>query len=181
MGEARAQPLSSQRPVPLGGFPLHFSPGASLLGPFVQAFLRGSCFVSLFGPCVWDTHTHTCTHTHTHTPPLHPWGHLWIMQENQSPPDPTPCFSERGRPSPELPCREHLQLGRAGGSGPLGSGREAEGTVAAELALLQASGPPFSSGKQYHWLRLCGRGSGFFLPSPNPVRGEVTAKVPVWW
>ena len=180
MGEARVQLLSSRRPVPLGGFHLHFSPGASLLGPLCRPSLGApalSCYLGL----ACGTHTHTHTHTHAHTPPLHPWGHLWIMQENQSSPDPTHCFPERGRPSPELSCREHLWLGRAGGSGPLGSGREAEGTVAVELALLQTSGPPFSSGKQYHWLRLCGRGSGFFLPSPNPVRGEVTAKVPVWW
>lgn len=52
--------------------------------------------------------------------------------------------------------------------------------VAVVPALLRALGPPFSSGKQYHWLKLGGRGSGFFLPSPSPVRGEVTAKDPLW-
>lgn len=186
MVEARAQPLSSQRPVPEVG-----SISASLLELHCLALLCGpslgapalSCYLGL--ACETRTHppTHPPTHTHTcaHTPPLHPWGHLWIMQENQSLPDPTPCFPESGRPSPELPRGERLRWGRAGESGPVGSGREAGGTVAAELALLQVSEPPFSSGKQYHWLRLCGRGSGFFLPSPNPVRGEVTAKVPVWW
>lgn len=50
--------------------------------------------------------------------------------------------------------------------------------MAVGLASLWASGPSFSSGKQYHWLKLRGRGSGFFLPSPNADRGEVTADDP---
>ena len=65
MGEARVQLLSSRRPVPLGGFHLHFSPGASLLGPLCRPSLGApalSCYLGL----ACGTHTHT--HTHTHTP-----------------------------------------------------------------------------------------------------------------
>lgn len=113
------------------------------------------------------------THTHTHTSN----SSLGTSVERQFSTSPDPS-SLRGGNSPKLasgvpPVLEGQQVWT------VGSCEEARGTVVLGPALLWASGPPFSSRKPYHWLRLCGKGLGVFLTSPNPVRGEVTAKDPL--
>ena len=119
MAEARAQPLSSREPVPEVG-----SVSASLPELHCLALLcgpsSGAPAVSRYLGLACGTHTHTHTHTHAraHTPPLHPGGHLWIMQENQSLPDPTPCFPESGAPHLSFPVES-----TSGRGGPAGLGR----------------------------------------------------------